>query len=112
MTNGCILEKMSIAKKAHLSNTHFADIVNHLSLGKSKFGRCSINNNAEVLKVRQFQVRLPLPAPIAIIISLINQSYLPVKDLRFFARAKKKKNSKIWEFLNIISSLEKNDSLE
>ena len=81
---------MSIAKKAHLSNTHFADIVNHLSLGKSKFGRCSINNNAEVLKVRQFQVRLPLPAPIAIIISLINQSYLPVKDLRFFARAKNK----------------------
>ena len=39
--------------------------------------------------MRQFQVGLPLPAPIAII-SLINQSYLPVKDLRFFARAKKK----------------------
>ena len=36
--------------KAHLNNTHFADAVNHLSLGKSKFGRCSINNNAEVLK--------------------------------------------------------------
>ena len=60
--------------------------------------------------MRQFQVGLPLPAPIAIIISLINQSYLPVKDLRFFARAKK--TSKIWELLNIISSLEKNDSLE
>ena len=62
--------------------------------------------------MRQFQVGLPLPAPIATI-SLINQSYLPVKDLRFFARAKKKNNSKIWELLNnIISSLEKNDSLE
>ena len=41
---------MSIVKKAHLTNTHFTDAVNHLSLGKSKFGRCSINNNAEVLK--------------------------------------------------------------
>ena len=43
--------------------------------------------------MRQFQVGLPLPAPIAII-SLINQSYLPVKDLRFFARAKKTKKLK------------------
>ena len=50
MTNDSILEKRSIVKKAHLSNTHFTDAVNHLSLGKSKFGRCSINNNAEVLK--------------------------------------------------------------
>ena len=37
LTNGCISDKMSIAKKAHLSNTHFKDAVNHLSLGKSKF---------------------------------------------------------------------------
>ena len=34
-TNGCILEKMSIAKKSHLSNTHFPDVVNRLSLCKS-----------------------------------------------------------------------------
>ena len=92
VTNGCILEKMNIVKKTHLSNTHFPDVVNHLCLGKSKFARCSLND-AEVLikEVRQFQVGLPLPAPIAIIISLINQSHLPVKDLRFFARAKNKK---------------------
>ena len=53
LTNGCILEKISVAKKSsfkYIIYTHFADAVNHLSLGKSKFGRCSINNNAEVLK--------------------------------------------------------------
>ena len=43
--------------------------------------------------MRQFQVGLLLPALIAIIILLIliDQWYLPVKDLRSFARAKKKK---------------------
>ena len=68
--------------------------------------------------MRQFQAGLPISAPTAIIISLINQSYLPVKDLRIHCKSqtktniKKKLNSKIWELLNIISSLEKSDSLE
>ena len=43
------IRKDEYCKKSSLSNT-FAYVVNHLSLGKSKFGRCSINNNAEVLK--------------------------------------------------------------
>ena len=99
VTNGCILEKMNIVKKTHLSNTHFPDVANHLCLGKSKFARCSLND-AEVLikEVRQFQVGLPLPAPIAIIISLISQLYLPVKDLRFFATAKKNKKNKTQKY--------------
>ena len=83
-------QTMNIVKKTHLSNTHFPDVVNHLCLGKSKFARCSLND-AEVLikEVRQFQVGLPLPAPIAIIISLINQ---PAKDLRILCKSKKYKN--------------------
>ena len=90
MTNGCILEKMNIVKKTHLSNTHFPDVVNHLCLGKSKFAQCSLNDAEVLIKVvRQFQVGLRLPAPIAIIISLINQ---PAKDLRILCKSKKNKN--------------------
>ena len=37
LTNGCILEIYEYCKKSHLSNTHFADIANHLSLGKFEF---------------------------------------------------------------------------
>ena len=37
LTNGCILEIDEYCKKSHLSNTHFADIVNRLSLGKFEF---------------------------------------------------------------------------
>ena len=60
LTNGSILQTVAFCKKSHLSNTHFGDIVNHLSLGKFDFDRWSINNNVEVLtkEVRKFQ-RLP-----------------------------------------------------
>ena len=34
LTNGCILEIDEYYKKSHLSNTHFANIVNRLFLGK------------------------------------------------------------------------------
>ena len=37
LTNGCILEIDEYCKKSNLSNTHFADIINHLSLGKFEF---------------------------------------------------------------------------
>ena len=50
LTNVCILEIDEYCKKSNLSNTHFADIINHLSLGKFEFDRCSINSNVEVLK--------------------------------------------------------------
>ena len=40
LTNGHILEIDEYWKKSHLSNTHFADIVNHLSLGNFEFDRC------------------------------------------------------------------------
>ena len=85
-----------------------------------------INNNVEVSKkkVRNFQrlpsvhyqIGLPLPAPIATVISLINYSYLLVKDLRTLCKKQKKKkcekklnlkNVKIMELLSIISCLEK-----
>ena len=37
LTNGCILEIYEYCKKSHLSNTHFANIANRLSLGKFEF---------------------------------------------------------------------------
>ena len=37
LTNGFILEIDEYCKKPTLINTHFADIVNHLSLGKFHF---------------------------------------------------------------------------
>ena len=62
-----------------------------------------INNNVEVSKkkVRNFQrlpsvhyqIGLPLPAPIATMISLINYSYVLVKDLRTLCKKQKKKKN-------------------
>ena len=114
MTNGSILEKRSIVKKAHLSNTHFTDAVNHLSLGKSKFGRCSINNNAEVLKrsetVSSWSSNFSSNSnnyftdqPVIPTSKRFKDSLQEPKNKKI----KKKLNSKIWELLNIISSLEK-----
>ena len=40
LTNDHILEIDEYWKKSHLSNTHFADIVNHLSLGNFELDRC------------------------------------------------------------------------
>ena len=37
LTNGFILEIDGYCKKPNLTNTHFTDIVNHLSLGKFDF---------------------------------------------------------------------------
>ena len=63
-----------------------------------------INNNVEVSKkkVRNFQrlpsvhyqIGLPLPAPIATMISLINYSYVLVKDLRTLCKKQKKKKKR------------------
>ena len=122
LTNGCILEIDEYCKKSHLSNTHFADIVNRLSLGKFEFGRCSINNNVEVLKkeVRKFQ-RLPSSNRSSTSISnnnsVINYSCLLLRKLRILYKKQKKKkdkklNLKITELLNVTCSLEKNDYLE
>ena len=68
-----------------------------------------INNNVEVSKkkVRNFQrlpsvhyqIGLPLPAPIATVISLINYSYLVVKDLRTLCKKQKKK--KMWKKIKL-----------
>ena len=54
----------------------FADMVNHLSLGKFQFKRCSINNNVEVLKKKaiKFQ-RLPLSNRSSISISNSNNDF-------------------------------------
>ena len=117
LTNGCILEIDEYCKKSHLSNTHFADIVNRLSLGKFEFDRCSINNNVEVLKkeVRKFQ-RLPLSNRSSTSISNNNefsdQLFIPttkkIKDpLQEAKKTEKKLNLKITELLNVICSLEK-----
>ena len=103
LTNGCILEIDEYCKKSHLSNTHFADIVNRLSLGKFEFDRCSINNNVEVLKKegRKFQ-RLPLSNRSSTSISNNNefsdQLFMPttkkIKDPLQEAKKKKKKKKK------------------
>ena len=84
--------------------------------------RCSINDNVEVLKkeVRKFQ-RLQLSSRSSTSSSNSNNDFtdqplIPfllvvlVKDLRILSKSQKieeKLNSKIWELLNIISSLEK-----
>ena len=101
LTNGCILEIDEYCKKSHLSNTHFADIVNRLSLGKFEFDRCSINNNVEVLKkeVRKFQ-KLPLSNRSSTSISNNNeftdQLFIPttkkIKDPLQEAKKKLRKN--------------------
>ena len=119
LTNGCILEIDEYCKKSHLSNTHFADIVNRLSLGKFEFDRCSINNNVEVLKkeVRKFQ-RLPLSNRSSTSISNNNefsdQLFMPttkkIKDRLQEAKKIKLKNNRALKCHMFFRK--KNDSLE
>ena len=124
MTNGCILEIDEHYKKSNLSNTHFADIINYFSLGKFEFDQCSINSNVKVLKkeVRKFQ-RLPLSSISSTssfhntINDFTDQLFIPTskrfKDpLQEPKKTEKKLSLKITELLNVISSLEKKDSLE
>ena len=112
MINGCILEMHEFSMKSHLSNTHFPDIVNHLSIRKFEFDWCLININAEVFKkeVRNVQILPTLSKPsksirIALMISSIKLSYLLVEDLRILYNKQNllRKNY----LLNTIGSLEK-----
>ena len=110
------IRKDEYCKKSSLSNT-FADVVNHLSLGKSKFGRCSINNNAEFLKGSETVSSRSSTSssssnncnnyftdqPVIPTSKRFKDSLQEPKNKKI----KKKLNSKIWELLNIISSLEK-----
>ena len=119
MTNGYILEIDEYCQKSHLTNTHFADIVNHLSLGKFEFHRCSMSNNGELLKkeVRIFQ-RLPLSNRSSTSSSSSNKDFTyqpfipttkrykgPLQESK--KKAEKKLKLEITKLLNVISSLEK-----
>ena len=79
---------------------------------KSKFGRCLINNNAEVLKGSE-TVSSRSSTSSSDSNNYFTDSDRPVvptsKRFKILCKSKKKKklNSKIWELLNIISSLEK-----